>query len=252
MIDAESDCLVAAASAFPDPANGPRQGPLAQGGAIAPALLLDAYAHGIFPWFGSDRGAVLWWSPDPRAVLPPAALRISRSLAKRLRAGRYGVTADQAFAAVVGGCAAPRRDRSGTWITPRMMDGYEALHRMGYAHSVEVWQGEALVGGLYGVSLGRMFFGESMFSAAADASKVALAHLARQLATWRFTLIDCQIMNDHLASLGARPMPRQRFLDLVAANGKRRTRRGRWRLDAMPPAEWRRTSTDARPVRRPG
>ena len=238
---ASSEGLVGAASAFPDPASGPGQGPLAQGGAIAPALLLDAYAHGIFPWFGSDRGAVLWWSPDPRAVLGPAALRISRSLAKRLRAGRYRVTLDQAFAAVVSGCAAPRRGQSGTWITPRMMDGYGALHRLGYAHSVEVWQGEALVGGLYGVSLGRMFFGESMFSVAADASKVALAHLARQLATWRFTLIDCQIMNDHLRSLGARPMPRQRFLYLVAANGKCRTRRGRWCLDATPPMAWRRS-----------
>lgn len=242
MTDAECfDRPIAGASAFPDPAAGPREGPLAQGGAIVPALLLDAYAHGIFPWFGSDREAVLWWSPDPRAVLRPAALRISRSLAKRLRAGRYRVTADQAFAAVVAGCAAPRRDRSGTWITPRMMDGYIALHRLGYAHSVEVWQGEALAGGLYGVSLGRMFFGESMFSAVADASKVALAHLARQLAAWRFTLIDCQIMNDHLASLGARPMPRRRFLELVAANGECRTRRGRWRLDAIPPTAWRRS-----------
>lgn len=242
MTDAECfDRPAAGASAFPDPAAGPREGPLAQGGAIVPALLLDAYAHGIFPWFGSDRGAVLWWSPDPRAVLRPAALRISRSLAKRLRAGRCRVTADHAFAEVVAGCAAPRRDRSGTWITPRMMDGYIALHRLGYAHSVEVWQGEALAGGLYGVSLGRMFFGESMFSAVADASKVALAHLARQLAAWRFTLIDCQIMNDHLASLGARPMPRQRFLELVAANGGCRTRRGRWRFDAIPPAAWRRS-----------
>ena len=238
---ASSEGLVAATSAFPDPATGPRAGPLAQGGAIAPALLLDAYSHGIFPWFGSDRGAVLWWSPDPRAVLPPGALRISRSLAKRLRAGRYRVTLDQDFAAIVAGCAAPRRGQSGTWITPRMMEGYGALHRLGYAHSVEVWQGEALVGGLYGVSLGRMFFGESMFSAAPDASKVALAHLARQLGVWRFALIDCQIMNDHLESLGARPMPRQRFLELVAANGKRRTRRGRWRLDAMPPEVWRRS-----------
>lgn len=227
-------------SAFPNPAQAPAYGPLASGGAIAPALLLDAYAHGIFPWFNNDRDAVLWWSPDPRAVLPPTALHVSKSLAKRLRGGRYRATADQAFAAVIAGCAAPRQGQAGTWITRRMIDGYTALHRLGYAHSVEVWQGQALVGGLYGVSLGRMFFGESMFSVARDASKVALAHLAAQLAAWGFTAIDCQIMNPHLRSLGARPMPRAHFLRLVAANGRQTTRHGAWTLDPTAPAAWRR------------
>lgn len=228
------------ASAFPDPAQAPADGPLARGGDVTPALLLDAYAHGIFPWFNSDREAVLWWSPDPRAVLAPTALHVSKSLAKRLRGGGHRVTADEAFAAVIAGCAAPRRGQAGTWITGRMIDGYTALHQLGYAHSVEVWQKDALIGGLYGVSLGRMFFGESMFSVARDASKVALAHLAAQLAAWRFALIDCQIMNDHLHSLGARPLARRRFLDLVAANRRRPTRRGRWALDPTVPVPWRR------------
>lgn len=227
------------ASAFPDPAQAPADGPFASGGAITPALLLDAYAHGIFPWFNSDREAVLWWSPDPRAVLAPTALHISKSLAKRLRGGRYQATADEAFAAVVAGCATPRPGQAGTWITRRMIDGYTALHRLGYAHSVEVWEKGTLIGGLYGVSLGRMFFGESMFSAARDASKVALAHLAAQLAAWQFTLIDCQLMNAHLQSLGARPLPRQRFLQLVADNRGRPTRRGAWRLDPTAAAPWR-------------
>ena len=232
--------LEEAASAFPDPAQAPADGPFAAGGKVTPALLLDAYAHGIFPWFNSDREAVLWWSPDPRAVLAPTALHVSKSLAKRLRRGGYRVTADAAFAAVIAACAAPRPGQAGTWITRRMIDGYTALHRLGYAHSVEVWEGGALVGGLYGISLGRMFFGESMFSAARDASKVALAHLGAQLAAWRFTLIDCQIMNDHLHSLGARPLPRQRFLKRVAANRRCRTRRGKWTFDPHAPAPWRR------------
>ena len=227
------------ASAFPDPAQAPADGPFASGGAITPALLLDAYAHGIFPWFNSDREAVLWWSPDPRAVLVPTALHVAKSLAKRLRGGRYEATADRAFAAVIAGCAAPRPGQAGTWITRRMIDGYTALHRLGYAHSVEVWEKGTLIGGLYGVSLGRMFFGESMFSAAPDASKVALAHLAAQLAAWEFTLIDCQLMNDHLHSLGARPIPRRRFLRLVAANRRCPTRRGAWQLDPTVPVPWR-------------
>ena len=238
---AEASSAVGAASAFPDPIRGPADAPIAWGGRLAPELLLDAYAHGIFPWFDSDRDPLCWWCPDPRAVLPPTALHISKSLAKRLRRGGYEVSADRAFAAVIDACAAPRRDRSGTWITPGMIAGYTALHRLGYAHSVEVWQGKALAGGLYGVSLGWMFFGESMFSTAPDASKVALAHLARQLAAWRFTLIDCQIMNAHLRSLGARDVPRAQFLQCVADNRRRPTRRGKWTLAPTAADAWQRS-----------
>ena len=238
---AEASAAFGAASAFPDPRHGPADGPIARGGRLTPELLLDAYAHGIFPWFNSDSDPVYWWCPDPRAVLPPTALHISKSLAKRLRRGGYQVSADRAFAEVIAACAAPRRDRSGTWITQRMIAGYSALHQLGYAHSVEVWQGKALVGGLYGVSLGRMFCGESMFSAAPDASKVALAHLARHLAAWRFTLIDCQFMTDHLRYLGARDVPRARFLQCVAENRRCPTRRGNWTLAPLAANAWQRT-----------
>ena len=225
---------------FPDPNRADAEGLLAFGGDLAPERLLDAYAHGVFPWFNDDRQPVAWWSPDPRAVLAPGDFRVSRSLAKRLRAGFYRVTMDAAFAEVVAGCAAPRADAQGTWITPRMGDAYLRLHELGFAHSVEAWRGEALAGGLYGVSLGRLFFGESMFSRMPDASKAALAHLARQLAAWGFALIDCQFLTDHLRSLGAEAMPRRDFLRQVAANDRFETRRGAWAFDANLPAQgWR-------------
>ena len=220
-------------TAFPDPAHAPVDGPLARGGDLTPERLLDAYRHGIFPWFENDRDPVLWWSPDPRAVLAPDQLRISKSLRKRLKSGRFRVTADRAFAEVVAGCAAPRAKQPGTWITPRMARGYRALFELGFAHSVETWRDDELVGGLYGVSLGRMFFGESMFSRQPDASKVALAHLTRQLVRWGFALIDCQITNDHLESLGAVFVERRDFLRLVQANNQAPTLRGPWRLDAV-------------------
>ena len=218
-------------SAFPNPARAPTDGPLAYGGELTPERLLDAYSHGIFPWFNDDRAPVLWWSPDPRAVMAPDEVHISKSLRKRLKSGFYRVTADCAFDAVVDGCAAPGRNRPETWITPRMAAAYRRLHALGFGHSVEAWRDGELMGGLYGVSLGRMFFGESMFSRGPDASKVALAHLARQLSAWRFSLIDCQVMNDHMASLGARDVPRRRFLRSVAANNGFSTRRGPWTSD---------------------
>jgi len=218
-------------SAFPDPANASADGPLAYGGEVTPEYLLDAYSHGIFPWFDSDDQAVLWWSPDPRAVMAPGDLHVSKSLAKKLKARSFQVTVDRAFAHVTAACAAPRERAEGTWITPRMRAGYQALHEAGLAHSVEAWRDGELVGGLYGVSLGRMFFGESMFSRVPDASKVALAHLARQLSDWRFTLIDCQMPTPHLTSLGAKSMPRRDFLPLVAANNAYPTRRGHWTFD---------------------
>ena len=226
------------ATLFPDPGQAPSDGLVGYGAELTPPLLLDAYARGIFPWFNDDREPVLWWSPDPRAVMVPSAMHVSRSLAKRLRSGSYRVSADQAFADVMAGCAAPRPKQAGTWITPRMQAAYGELHEQGFAHSLEVWRDEELVGGIYGISLGRMFFGESMFSVARDASKVALATLTRLLATWQFTLLDCQIMNDHLRSLGAVAMPRRRFLALVAANNDYPTARVRWNLDtARHPAD---------------
>ncbi len=218
-------------TAFPNPGRAPADAPLARGGDLSPERLLDAYSHGIFPWFHDDEDPVLWWSPDPRAVLPPERLHLSKSLRKRLKSGRYRVTVDRAFTEVVAGCAAPRAHQPGTWITPRMASSYAALAKLGFAHSVETWRDDELVGGLYGVSLGRIFFGESMFSRQPDASKVAFAHLAAQLARWRFTLIDCQIMNDHLRRLGAMFARRQDFLWLVRANNNAPTLRGPWRFD---------------------
>ena len=202
-------------------------GLLAAGADLSPARLLDAYGRGIFPWF-NDGEPPLWWSPDPRMVLFLGEFHVSRSLRRRVRSGVYTVTADAAFEAVMAGCADRRRD-GGTWITAEMFDAYGQLHRLGHAHSVEVWAGDDLVGGLYGVAVGRMFFGESMFARRTDASKVALAHLARQIERWGFEVIDCQMATSHLSSLGAREVPRTEFLDYVR------------RLVALPavPSPWR-------------
>ena len=186
-------------------------GLLAAGADLSPERLLDAYARGIFPWSG-EGDPLLWWSPDPRMVLWLGEMHVSRSLRRRLRAGSYRATLDTAFEEVMAGCAAPRADHDGTWITPSMMEAYARLAALGHAHSVEVWADGALAGGLYGVALGRMFFGESMFSRMPDASKVALAILARQLERWRFELVDCQMSTSHLASLGAREIPRVEFV----------------------------------------
>jgi leucyl/phenylalanyl-tRNA--protein transferase len=189
-------------------------GLLAVGGDLSPSRLLDAYARGIFPWSGDDE-PLLWWSPDPRMVLRPAELHVSRSLRRRLRSGTYRVTLDTAFRDVMAGCAAPRGDRQGTWITASMTDAYSRLAALGHAHSVEAWAGSELAGGLYGVALGRMFFGESMFTRRTDASKVALVTLVRQLERWGFELVDCQMSTEHLATLGAREIPRAEFLGHV-------------------------------------
>jgi leucyl/phenylalanyl-tRNA--protein transferase len=191
-------------------------GLLAAGGDLSPERLLDAYARGIFPWFNED-DPVLWWSPDPRMVLFPRELHVSRTLRRAIRSGQFSVTLDRAFDAVVEGCAAPREHQDGTWITGDMMHAYSRLAQLGYAHSVEAWDGSELVGGLYGVALGRVFYGESMFSRRSNASKIALAHLARQLEQWNFVVIDCQMATGHLASLGAREIPRQDFLRGVRA-----------------------------------
>lgn len=187
-------------------------GLLAAGGDLSPARLLDAYRHGIFPWFG-ENDPILWWSPDPRMVLIPAEFRISHSLRKTLRRGAYQLRTDSAFEQVMRACAAPREGQDGTWIQEEMVRAYCELHRLGYAHSVETWMGGELVGGLYGIGIGKMFYGESMFSRRTDASKIALAHLCAQLQRWDFGMIDCQMNTAHLASLGAREIPRQTFIN---------------------------------------
>ena len=225
-------------------------GLLAVGGQLDAEWLTMAYRRGIFPWFDNDRSPLLWWCPDPRAVIAPDAVHISRSLAKRLRNAGFEVTADEDFAGVIAGCAEERANQpdnmeSGTWITPGMIHAYTDLHQRGLAHSIEVWQKDGdsrrLVGGLYGVSLGRMFFGESMFSRVADASKVALCHLARQLVSWNFWLIDCQIANPHLERMGAVDLDRPTFIELVEKNAHQPTRKGPWRLDPVTANSWTRS-----------
>lgn len=185
-------------------------GLLALGGALTTEWLLHAYRRGIFPWYGPGQ-PILWWAPDPRLVLYPEQLHVSRSLARVIRKGRYTVTLDAAFRDVITACAAPRPGQSGTWITPEMREAYVRFHHEGHAHSAECWYGGELVGGLYGVAIGGIFFGESMFARATDASKVAFVALVRQLARWGFGLIDCQVHTDHLASLGAAAIPRRAF-----------------------------------------
>jgi leucyl/phenylalanyl-tRNA---protein transferase len=189
-------------------------GLLAAGGGLGVARLLEAYAHGIFPWFG-EGDPVLWWCPDPRMVLPTDAVHVSRSLHKRLRKHDYRVTMDRAFGEVLAACAAPRSNESGTWLVPSMMRAYTRLQEAGVAHSVEVWMDDALVGGLYGVALGRMFFGESMFTRRTDGSKIAIVALAAQLRRWRFPLIDCQMRTSHLAKMGAVEITRRAFVRQV-------------------------------------
>ena len=189
-------------------------GLLAAGGDLSPARLLAAYRRGIFPWYSPGQ-PVLWWSPDPRAVLFPEEFKVSRSLAKTLRNGGFTVSTNEDFAGVIDGCAAPRPHSQGTWITSEMRMAYLELHRRGHAHSIETRLGGELVGGLYGVRLGGVFFGESMFSRARDASKVALAHLVAMCRRNSIAVIDCQLPSRHLASLGARDIPRQQFLALL-------------------------------------
>lgn len=203
-------------------------GLLAAGADLSPQRLVAAYRRGIFPWFSAGE-PILWWSPDPRMVLFPDRLKISRSLARTLRNADYAVRLDTAFEQVVAACAGtPRPGQSGTWIVPAMQAAYLRLHALGIAHSVETWRDGKLVGGLYGVALGRAFYGESMFSHAADASKIALAHLCRFLAAREFGIIDCQMETAHLASLGARPLPRDEFLARVAALVDQGDPPGRW------------------------
>ena len=186
-------------------------GLLAAGGDLSPERLLEAYRNGIFPWF-SEGDPILWWSPNPRMVLFPTEFKTSHSLRKILQKNDYEMRFDSAFEHVMRACAAPREGQAGTWILEEMIEAYCELHRRGYAHSVETWIDGELVGGLYGMSLGKMFYGESMFSRRSNASKIALAHLAKQLESWNYGMIDCQMNTPHLASLGAREIPREEFI----------------------------------------
>ncbi|MDR0575981.1 MAG: leucyl/phenylalanyl-tRNA--protein transferase, partial [Candidatus Accumulibacter sp.] len=207
-------------------------GLLCAGGDLTPRRIVQAYVNGIFPWY-SPGEPILWWSPDPRMVLFPSEFRISRSLRKTLRRGRYRIRLDTRFVDVIRACArTPRPGQAGTWITPEIEAAYVRLHELGYAHSVETWIGDRLGGGLYGIAIGKMFYGESMFARDADASKIAVAHLARFLGERGFGMIDCQMKTAHLASLGAREIPRGDFVRALRELTAIAPLCGRWPADA--------------------
>lgn len=219
---------------FPPVEHAEPDGLLAIGGDLSPERLLAAYSAGIFPWYSAGE-PILWWSPDPRFVLFPDELRISRSMRQFLKKGSVRATFDAAFAEVIVACGSrPRPGQDGTWLTPEMRTAYNRLHALGFAHSVETWAGESLVGGLYGVSLGRTFFGESMFSAIPNASKAALIVLVYFLRERGFDLIDCQVETNHLGSLGARSIPRREFSRLLAQSLRHETLTGNWDKPSSP------------------
>ncbi|GMV30909.1 MAG: leucyl/phenylalanyl-tRNA--protein transferase [Rhodanobacteraceae bacterium] len=205
-------------------------GLLAAGGDLRPARLLQAYAHGIFPWF-SPGEPILWWSPDPRMVFPTGAMHVPRRLARWLRGCDWHIRADTDFAGVVHACAAPRAGQSGTWITPDMRAAYTKLHELGHAHSVEVYAENDCVGGIYGVAIGRMFYGESMFSRASNASKVALLALACRLHDWGWPLVDAQVTSEHLQTLGAVALPRADFCRRITGLVTQPGRTGSWHAE---------------------
>jgi len=204
------------ASDFPDISSALKDpdGLLAIGGDLSPERLINAYRRGIFPWY-SEGQPIMWWSPDPRWVLEPGSMKISRSLRKILHKGKFDISFNQDFSNVIEMCAEPRNDSGDTWITTEVIQNYKILHEQGHAHSVECWHEKKLVGGLYGIAIGKIFFGESMFSRMPDASKVALVNLTMQLKLWNFRLIDCQVYSKHLESLGAMPMPRNVFANML-------------------------------------
>jgi leucyl/phenylalanyl-tRNA--protein transferase len=218
---------------FPDPSEADDHGLLAYGGDLLPERLVAAYARGIFPWYEED--PILWFSPNPRAVLLPGELIVNRSLRKTLRRGRYELRVDTAFEAVIRACReVPRKDQDGTWITEDLLDAFVRLHELGFAHCFETWYEGELVGGVYGLSLGAAFFGESMFATRSDASKVALVGLVLQIERWGFAMLDCQVSNAHTASLGARDWPRDDYRVALERALEVPTRRGRWSLDIEP------------------
>ncbi|MEW5008464.1 MAG: leucyl/phenylalanyl-tRNA--protein transferase [Cycloclasticus sp.] len=205
-------------------------GLLAAGGSLRPERLLEAYRSGIFPWF-DEQQPILWWSPDPRLTLKPSALHISRSLAKFINKQSYHCTIDQAFDRVIAACSAPREQQDGSWITDSMIEAYQQLFELGHAHSVEVWLGEELIGGLYGVSIGQVFFGESMFSRQSNASKVGFTFLCQHLAEWGCQVVDCQVHSDHLESLGAAAITRDSFIQLLEQYCPRQLSRTAWQVE---------------------
>ena len=207
-------------------------GLLAIGGSLSPPRLRNAYCQGIFPWYNEDQ-PILWWSPDPRAVLFPRKLHISRSLRKTLKKSPFTLTLDTAFEQVITACSAPRQKQQGTWISPEIHAAYCKMHQLGQAHSVECWLGDDLVGGLYGLAFGKVFFGESMFSRVTDASKVAFVHFVKQLQHWGFAIIDCQVQSEHLTSLGAELIPRQQFVHILENLCYLSTTPGPWQFDLM-------------------
>jgi leucyl/phenylalanyl-tRNA---protein transferase len=216
---------------FPPPDYADPSGLIAVGGDLSSERLLEAYRLGIFPWYSEDQ-PILWWSPDPRFVLELEDFHVSRSLHKTLRKRIFQVTLDRAFEEVITACAAvPREGQNGTWITPEMQEAYIHLHGLGYAHSVETWLEGDLVGGLYGVSLGKGFFGESMFHRKTDASKVALTVLVEKLKSWKFHFIDAQMSTDHMKSLGAKEISRRIFLKQLRSALRHPTKRGKWRIN---------------------
>ena len=221
---------------FPPVDRASPEGLLAVGGDLRPERLLEAYRHGIFPWY-NEGDPILWWSPDPRAVLFPDKLHVSRSLKRSLRSNQFTITLDTSFRAVMEQCAGPRPQYpdGGTWITSDMLDAYTRLHELGYAHSVEAWQQDRLVGGLYGVALGGAFFAESMFTKVDDASKVALVRLVQQLQAWNFHLIDCQQYSPHVARFGAEVIPRKDFVAHLAHAVTRPDHRRQWHFGLAEP-----------------
>jgi leucyl/phenylalanyl-tRNA--protein transferase len=233
---------------FPHPSTALDQPPglLAAGGDLSPERLLKAYSMGIFPWY-EDQQPILWWSPDPRAVLFPAEFRLRRSLRKILRNKPFTVSFDKNFAGVIQACSLPRSYSEETWITREMAAAYQVLHEAGHAHSLEVWHDDSLVGGLYGVALGKVFFGESMFSTQRDASKIALCALARHLENSGFELLDCQMHSTHLEFMGSRSIPREDFLKLLECHTGGLPRGEKWRemdTDLSYLADWQPGASD--------
>lgn len=226
-------------TAFPDPNDADPDGLLAVGGSLTPHRLVAAYSLGIFPWYHED-SPPLWWTLDPRCILLPEEFHLPRSLARRMRSGCFNFSFDGAFAEVIAACAGERSYSDGTWLIPEVQEAYMSLHKLGLAHSVETWQDGELAGGLYGVSLGSVFFGESMFFRRPDASKAALAHLVSALREDGFTLIDCQQMTDNLLRFGARGVPRTKFMRLLEQGLQGPLRQGSWRHGIAPTRrEWR-------------
>lgn len=220
--------------AFPDPRLADPQGIIAVGGDLSPERLLLAYSVGIFPWYSKGQ-PIIWWSPEPRMILLPEEFHLGRSLQKELKRGSFEVKADQKFSEVISRCSNKKRPgQRSTWITSEMKKAYETLHQLGFAHSFEAYQDGKLVGGLYGVSLGSAFFGESMFADAPDASKVAFAIAVKEMVSWGFDLIDCQVHTEHLARFGAKEVPREEFLTRLSASLEKPTLRGKWEIKAPP------------------